>query len=337
MSKPHIPWQQLIDTAPDGLFVLDAENRVQYANAAALTLLGLPSPAGLPAAEWLAGLSDQNCELLLQAIEEGGQVRLHLPDAKHRHLVFESQPLIDVNGILARVRRDYEVEASEVIALTVHELRIPMTSIMGYAKMLFTIDADSLSDMQRQFLDTIQRNVERLNDDLSAVQEVTRIDRAKLRLILTPQSVAKVAGLALEKLGPLVAAKGHQVTLDLPDDLPHVHADAERLEQILHILLDNALKYTPAGGRIRVHGRAAGGLVQIGVTDNGIGISPTEQERVFSKFFRGEDERIREYTGLGLDLYIARGLVRLQGGRLWFESTPGQGSTFSFTLPGGEA
>jgi signal transduction histidine kinase len=334
MSKPHIPWQKLIDTAPDGLCVLDAENRVQYTNAAALTLLGLPSPAGLPVAEWLADLGDQNCELLLKALEEGGQVRLHLPDGKHQYLVFEAQPLTDADGMLARVRRDYEVEASEIIALTVHELRIPMTSIMGYAKMLFTIGAESLSDMQRQFLDTIQRNVERLNNDLSAVQEMTRIDRAKLRFILTPQSVAKVAGLVLKKLGPLVEAKGQQVTLDLPDDLPHVYADAERLEQILYILLDNALKYTPAGGRIRVHGHAAGSLVQIDVTDNGMGISPAEQERIFSKFFRGEDERIREYTGLGLNLYIARGLVQLQGGQLWFDSTPGQGSTFSFTLPG---
>jgi signal transduction histidine kinase len=333
MSEPHIPWQKLIDTAPDGLCLLDAAQKVQYANAAALTLLGLPSPEGLPAASWLAGLGDRNCELLLSAIAESRQVRLHLPDGKHQHLIFEAQPLIDADGTLARVHRDYEVEASEIIALTIHELRIPMTSIVGYAKMLSTIDAESLSDMQRQFLDTIQRNVERLNGDLSAVQEMTRIDRAKLRLILTPQSVAKIAGQVLEKLRPLVEAKDHQVTLDLADDLLRVNADAERLEQILHILLDNAFKYTPDGGQIRLRGRATDGLVQIDVTDNGIGIPHAEQARIFSKFFRGEDARIREYTGLGLSLYIARGLTQLQGGRLWFESTPGQGSTFSFTLP----
>jgi signal transduction histidine kinase len=162
---------------------------------------------------------------------------------------------------------------------------------------------------------------------------MTRIDRAKLRLILTPQSVAKIAGQVLEKLRPLVEAKDHQVTLDLADDLLRVNADAERLEQILHILLDNAFKYTPDGGQIWLRGRATDGLVQIDVTDNGIGIPHAEQARIFSKFFRGEDARIREYTGLGLSLYIARGLTQLQGGRLWFESTPGQGSTFSFTLP----
>jgi signal transduction histidine kinase len=122
--------------------------------------------------------------------------------------------------------------------------------------------------------------------------------------------------------------------LDFPVDLPPVRADADLLKQILHILLDNALKYTGPDGKISVCGRHVdGGMVQIDVEDNGLGIPHAEQDRVFRKFFRGEDERIREYTGLGLSLFIAHGLAQLQNGELVFESTPGRGSVFSLTLP----
>ena len=333
MSTFDIPWSALIDTAPDGWCVLDAEGRVRYANAAALTLLGLPAPTGVSISEWLSDLNAKNRDLMLGAIQERGQVRLQLPDAQHPYLLFEAGPLPGVAGTLARVRRDHEVEASEIIAITIHELRKPMTSITGYAQMMLGLDTESLSDMQRQFLDTINRNVQRLNSDLFTVQDMTRIDRGKVQLTPTRQSPARIATLVLDELRPLLEKKGHHVTLDFPEDLPPVRADAERFEQVLRILLDNALKYTPPNGQIRVGGHAAGVVVQLDVRDNGIGIPPAEQGKIFTKFFRGEDERIYEYTGLGLNLYIARGLVQLQGGRLWFESKPDRGSTFSFTLP----
>jgi two-component system phosphate regulon sensor histidine kinase PhoR len=315
------------------LFILDAGSTVQYANAAALALLGLPAPDGAPVAAWLADLGVLRSHLLLKTIKERSQARLYMPGAKYEHLFFKAEPLASEDGTLCRVRCDYEAEASEIIAILVHELRIPMTSIMGYAKMMLTIGAESLSDMQRQFLDTIDRNVKRLDSDLLAVQDMTRVDRAMVKLAPTPQFPANVAALALEELQPLVEEKGHHVTLDLPGDLLAVHADAERFEQIIHILLDNALKYTPTGGQISLRGHIADGLVQIDVVDNGVGIPAAEQEKIFQKFFRGEDERVRAYPGLGLNLYIARGLARLQGGQLWFESTGEQGSTFSLTLP----
>ena len=333
MSRFDIPWQTLIDTASEGLFVLDAEGTVQYANAAALALLGLPASKGTAIADWLADLGELTSHRLRKTIAEKGQVRLYLPDAEHQYLFLEVEPLPGVDGILCRVRRDFEVEAADVIAITAHELRIPMTSIAGYAKLLGPVGADSLSEMQLQFLDTIDRNVKRLNSDLLAVQDMTRVDRAKVKLALASQSPSDVVALVLDDLGSLVEEKGHHVTLDMPDDLPAVRADAERFKQILQILLDNALKYTPTGGEISLRGHVADGLVQIDVADTGLGIPADEQKKIFVKFFRGEDERIREYPGLGLNLYIARGLTEMQGGQLWFESAEGHGSTFSFTLP----
>lgn len=332
MSEFEIPWRSLVEAAPDGVFVIDAEGQVRYANTAALTLLGLPLPEGASVTQWLADLGDLGSRQLLQTITGRGQTRLYLPDATHKHLLLEAEALND-GGTMVRVRRDYEVEASEIIAILVHELRLPMTSIMGYAKMLRTIGAESLSDMQRQFLDTIDRNVKRLDSDLMAVQDMTRVDRRKIKLNVLSQSVSQTVAQVLGDLEPLIAEKGHTITRDFPDDLPPVQADTERFRQILHILLDNAIKYTPAGGQIMVRARTSNGMVQIDVVDNGLGMSGEEQAQLFTRFFRGEDERVREYPGLGLNLYIARGLAELQGGRFWFESTAGKGSTFSFTLP----
>jgi signal transduction histidine kinase len=329
----EISWQSLVEAAPDGVCVVDARGTVRYANPAALDLLGLKAPDGALAAEWLADLDDPNCDLLLKAIADRGQMRFVLPKGAHKHLFLAAEPLEDTDDTLIRVRRDYEVEGAETTAILVHDLRLPMTSIMGYSKMLLTVGAESLNDTQRQFLDTIERNVQRLESNLSAAQDMTRIDRGRINLTLDAQSPASVAAQVLDEFQPSVAEKGHKVDFEFADDLPPVQADLERLKQILRILLDNAVKYTPSGGEIRLRGRVAGEMVQIDIQDNGLGIDLAEQGQIFSKFFRGEDERIREYHGLGLSLYIARGLTQLQGGRLWFESTPGQGSTFSFTLP----
>jgi signal transduction histidine kinase len=337
VSEFNIPWKKLTDAASDGVCVVDGAGTIRYANRAALILLGLPAPGGASVADWFADLGEHNRSLLLKLIQEGGRATVHLRDAEHKHLVFEVERFDDVDGSVCRIRRDAEVAASETIAILVHELRLPMTSIIGYAKMLLTIDADSLSDLQRHFLNTINRNVERLNHDLAAVQDMTRIERAKIKLALTSQRPAIVTRAALGELQPLLLERGHRATLDFPEDLPPVEADAARFKQILCILLENALKYTPSNGRIKLQARTSRDMVQIDVIDNGLGIPNDEQARIFSRFFRGESEKIREFPGLGLNLYIARELVALHGGRLWFKSTPGQGSTFSLVLPVYEA
>ena len=337
MSKLEISWQALIDTSLDGLFVLDADEKVQYANAAALTLLGLPAPAGASVLEWLDKLGVMSRHLLHKTIQERGQVQLYLPDTEYESLSFQAEALPGGEGILCHVRRDHLADGAETLAHIVHELRLPLTSLMGYTKMLMTIGAESLNDMQRQFLETIDRNVKRLDGNLLSIHDMTRVDRGIVQLTPGPRTPAVAAEQVLKDFESLVEEKGHQITLEIAGDLPKVKTDAERFEQILHTLLDNALKYTPAGGKISLQGHVSDGMVQIDVVDNGLGLSEVEKEKVFEKFFRGESGLVREYTGLGLSLYIARGIAEFQGGQLWFKSIEGQGSTFSFTLPVWEA
>jgi signal transduction histidine kinase len=333
MSEFEISWQALIDASLDGLFVLDADEKVRYANAAALALLGLPAPNGALALEWLDELGDMSRHLLHKTIQERGQIPFYLSDAKYKNLVFQAEALPGGEGVLCHVRRDRPVEAAEDLAHIVHELRLPMTSIMGYAKMMMTIGAESLNDMQLQFLETIDRNVKRLDSNLLCIHDMTRVDRGIVKLSPGPRAPSVAAEQVVKRFKELIEEKGHQVVSEIPQDLPNVKTDAERFKQILDILLDNAVKYTPQGGEISLQGHVSDGMVQIDVVDNGLGLSEAEQEQVFEKFFRGEAELVREYPGLGLNLYIARGLAQLQGGRLWFESAQGQGSTFSFTLP----
>ena len=326
----------MLDALHEGVILLDAGGDVRYANPAALDMLGLPAPDGapVPVEEWLAGLGDDYSRSLRTTIEERGQTGLPHPNVDRQYLRFEARPLPGSDDVICLVRRDQGYEAVEVIATLIHAIRTPMTAINGGTAMLKLIDAESLTDRQHQLVDTITRAAKRLESSLSAVGEMTRIDRDRITLKPEPQSPLKAVARALESFRSLAQEKNHHVTLDLPPDLPAVQADPERFEQVLHILLDNAFKYTPPGGQIHVRGRvASGGMVQIDVADDGLGIPAGEQERVFQKFFRGDDYRIHEYPGLGLHLYIARGLVELHGGRLWFESAEGEGSTFSFTLP----
>ena len=145
--------------------------------------------------------------------------------------------------------------------------------------------------------------------------------------------IAEVVGLLL----PQIEAKGQQLTVNQAEALPLVQGDAERIRRILINLLSNAHKYTPHAGHIWVTARRLEGWVQIDVRDNGIGLSADEQAQVFNKFFRAQQPATQEVGGTGLGLAITRLLVEMHGGHISVVSAPGQGSTFSFTMPVAEA
>jgi signal transduction histidine kinase len=128
-------------------------------------------------------------------------------------------------------------------------------------------------------------------------------------------------------------ARQQTLSVNVPTDLPPVRADRARLAQVLTNLLGNAYKYTPEGGAISVRAEVQDGTVLCSVTDTGIGISPRDQERLFQKFFRADDEFVRKVKGTGLGLSIAKSIIELQGGKMWVESELGQGSVFKFTMP----
>jgi len=222
---------------------------------------------------------------------------------------------------------------SEFVSFVAHELRTPMTSIRGYADMLANKMGGSLTSQQERFIDTIRKNVKRMQVLVADLQDVSRIEAGQMRLEVKPISFVEALEDALQSTRGQMDDREQQLTLEAPENLPEVRADPSRLAQILINLLSNACKYTPEGGHVDVRVSVNGKRLQCAISDTGVGISPEDQARLFTKFFRSADQAVRDMPGTGLGLCIAKNLVELQGGDIEVESRLGEGATFTFTVP----
>jgi signal transduction histidine kinase len=190
-----------------------------------------------------------------------------------------------------------------------------------------------LNPQQLQFVRIINGNVTRMQILVSDLQDISRIETGKMRFEVMPTSLSVSLGNALEVTQAQIDARSQKLAVEVPEDLPKVRADPTRLTQVMINLLSNANKYTPEKGSIHVRVWANGNLVHCAVSDTGIGISPEDQARLFTKFFRSENAAVREMPGTGLGLCIVKSLVELQGGEIQVESQLGKGTTFEFTVP----
>ena len=253
--------------------------------------------------------------------------------------------------VLRDVTHEREVDRmkSEFVSLVSHELRTPLTSIKGYVDLLLDGDAGELTEEQQEYLSIIKNNADRLIALINDLLDVSRIESGKIELQRGPLDLSRLIHGVADSLRPSIEAKGQHLTLDLEGGhelsqagrdstlLPTVFADADRVTQILINLLSNAYKYTPAGGSISVRAYTEGDDVRVDVQDTGIGLSTEEQSQIFTRFFRARNRTTQEVGGTGLGLPIARSLVEMHGGKITVSSSPGQGSTFSFTLPVAQA
>jgi two-component system, OmpR family, phosphate regulon sensor histidine kinase PhoR len=226
---------------------------------------------------------------------------------------------------LERVRQDFVANVS-------HEFKTPLTAIQGFAETLLSGALDDPAN-NRRFLEIIRDHavrLARLTDDLL---KLARIEAGKLEYQFSPVSLLELIEGCAETV--LLKATRKQIALetDIPLDLPPVRGDASLLREVLQNLLDNAVQYTPAGGRIHVSVVPGSREAVIAVTDTGIGIPLADQERIFERFYRVDAARSREAGGTGLGLSIAKHIVEVHGGRLRVESEVGAGSKFSFSVP----
>jgi signal transduction histidine kinase len=211
-----------------------------------------------------------------------------------------------------------------------------MTSIKGYAELMIMGAAGDMSDAQKQYLDVILGNADRMSELINDLLDISRIESGKTTLEIQPVNLSHiVAQVVGEHLQGLISHedKPIKVSTNISPTLPMVNADPDRVTQILTNLLDNAFQYTPANGKISVSTQANGSFVAISVSDTGVGISKENQAKVFDRFFRVEDSEIQQVPGTGLGLAIVRSLVEMHGGTISVESSLGEGSTFTFTLP----
>ena len=238
-------------------------------------------------------------------------------------------------GMALEMAREREARDA-FFSTAVHELRLPMTSIKGYTDLLRKGLAGPLTENQQRFLETIRVNVDRLADLVNDLLEHSRLETGRLRLRIEPVPLREALEGALRRVRQEIEARGHWLSVDLPEGLPPVAADRERLEGILRKVLDNAAKYTPPGGEIRIRARDQGQAVICEVEDTGIGIAPSDQAQLFTPFWRSEDPRVREVPGFGLSLAVARGLLQAMGGEIEVESVSDQGTRVRIRLPAAE-
>jgi signal transduction histidine kinase len=222
---------------------------------------------------------------------------------------------------------------SQFVSHVTHELRLPLTSIRGYTDLLRQGIVGPINEQQLNFLDVVKSNVERMTTLISDLADINYLDTGRMkfnpRLIFLDEPVERV----VEHLKARLTEKEQTIALELSEQTRPVFVDEARLLQILTALLNNAWKYTPQGGKITVRASAEGEQVRVLVIDTGIGISPSDQEKIFTPFFRSEDEAVRDHPGWGLALHLSKRLAEAMGGKMGFESTLHQGSTFWFSLP----
>jgi len=221
---------------------------------------------------------------------------------------------------------------SAFVSIASHELRTPMTSIKGYVENMLEGLTGALSEKQAHYLGRVKHNVQRLTRLINQLLDLSRLDAGVLELILEPLAIHEVVTEVIDSFRPLAREKSLTLSEHQAGELPLVLADRDKLNQILTNLIQNAVKFTPTGGEVRVESQVQeDGFVQICVADTGCGIPPHELDKVFGRFFRGESAPA-EARGTGLGLTITKSLVEMHGGRIWAESTPGKGSHFFFTL-----
>lgn len=215
------------------------------------------------------------------------------------------------------------------IADTAHELRAPLYNIRGYVEAI----QDGVTEPDKKIIDSINEEVLSLCRLVDDFRELTMAESAKLRLSFQPEKVADLVGHALVTLQSEAEAKEISISVDIPDDLPPVKADSQRIVQVIRNLLDNAIIHVSRKGEVAVTAREKGGQMEISVIDNGEGIPREDLSNIFERFYRVDKSRSRATGGSGLGLTIAKYLVEAHDGKIWAQSELGKGSCFTFTLP----
>jgi len=347
----------ILEAVADGVLVTDSANMITFVNASAENILSVTqSQMKGQSLENFAGLFGRSTQTWVKTVKDwsenpgnnlpGDMYAEQISLDNGRVALVHLAPVVWRNEFLGTVSifRDitHEVEVdrlkSEFVATVSHELRTPMTSIRGYVDVMLMGAAGALNENQTHFLDIVKSNTERLNILVNDLLDVSRLEAGRVTLSMHPVDLQEVADEVVSDIQRRSQEenKPMEVCLEVSDNpLPRVMADPDRIKQVLGLLVDNAYNYTPAEGSIKISLHKENGSVQVDVRDSGIGVSLEHRERVFERFYRGEDPLVLATPGTGLGLPIVKQLIEMHHGKIWMDSTGivGQGSTFSFTLP----
>jgi two-component system phosphate regulon sensor histidine kinase PhoR len=336
----------VLDQMTDGVLIADGQGRIEFANPAARRLFENPDPLGHSVAEVIRNHQliaawrrcQQSNEIQSESVEVPGRHQflqlIVMPDTHAGGSLLLAQDLTRVRR-LETVRRDFVSNIS-------HELRTPLASLRALTE---TLQEGALSDPQAapQFLEQMVKEVDALTQMTQELLDLSRIESGQVALAFTKTAPRKLLDSAAARMNMQAERAGIRLQVDCRPDLPDLHGDPARLEQVLVNLIHNAVKFTPPGGDVILsadldepqasEATGPGGTrsIRLAVKDTGIGIPADDVPRIFERFYQVDKARTGSGTGLGLS--ISRHIVEAHGGRIWAESTEGQGSTFFFTIP----
>jgi signal transduction histidine kinase len=223
---------------------------------------------------------------------------------------------------------------SEFISLASHQLRTPLSAIKTYTHMLFDGYMGDLNGAQKSSLNTIIGASDRMNELISTLLNITRMESGTIALTMKPVRVDIIAKEVVKELGLMAGGKSIDLTAEVrPAAGITATTDPLIIKEIITNLVSNAIKYTPEKGSVNIRLSKRAGNFQAKIIDSGWGIPKFAQDQIFSKFFRAHNIVKRETTGTGLGLYLVKGLVDALGGRIWFSSEEGKGTVFTVSLP----
>jgi PAS domain S-box-containing protein len=351
LEQRNATLSSLLASMTDGIALMDSDDRLAYWNPQVAKLLGQGFELSLGMSreafiEQLAArtLDPEGVQVELERAAKGLEgVQRHEVELVHPHPCVLQLVFFLIHGpegqdwgcglTVRDVTEHKEAEdiKAQLLATVAHELRTPLASIKGFATTLLREDIEWDEESRREFLQIINEESDRLT---ILVDEI--LDTSRLVLGKYPLDLAKV------QLQPLVddiinqaktRTEQYRFVLNIPTQLPNARADPYRIKQVLHNLVDNALKYSPEGSKITIEIRTTDHELLTSVSDTGRGIPTEEQTLIFELFYRGETSKSGKQMGLGLGLPICRSIIEAHGGRIWVDSMVGEGSTFFFTLP----
>jgi two-component system phosphate regulon sensor histidine kinase PhoR len=327
----------IVSAMHEGLLVLDGAGRIAMVNPALrkMLLLGSDAVGKYP----LEVIRHPDFAALLDQCKRSGEpipVEIELVGPKPTYLLLHAVRIAETGGLLVvfvdvtEIRRLERVR-TDFVANVSHELRTPITAIRGYAE---TLQSGALSDPEvaTNMVEIIFRQSERLSRLVEDLLELSRLEGKELKLSEQPVLLQEAASRAADAVRPRAESKGIRMEIRVPPDL-RARGDERAVEQVLLNLLDNAIKYMPHSGEVRIAARARDGRCEIEVRDNGIGIEAKHLARLFERFYRVDKGRSRDMGGTGLGLAIVKHLVAAMKGEIGVESEPGVGSTFTVILP----
>ena len=337
LDRERIQLAGVLDNMADGVLITDDRGRVQLVNPAAARILGIAKEKALGLTLAQAAREHRLIDIW-RSCHESGEAQVDLLETGPRRPTLQvvATPLPALGSgacliILQDVSQVRHLEATrrEFVSNISHELRTPLASMRAVVD---TLRDGALEDppVARRFLDHLDAEIDALTQMVQELLELSRIESGQVPMRLIPISVPEVVEPPIERLRLQAEREGLSLQVELPDHFPQVLADAERIQQVLTNLLHNAIKFTPAGGHVRVTAERQGNEIIVSVRDTGVGIPQELLPRIFERFFKAD--RARATIGTGLGLAIAKHIVQAHGGRIWVESVEGRGSTFSFSL-----